>query len=244
MAEAPASQTESNKIGELSECAVCLQTCVHPAKLPCGHIFCYLCVKGFANQNKRCAMCRQEIPRDFVDQPQLLEPAIEASETFDGGYQWFYEGCNGWWQYDERTSKELENSYKNGEKSIELLIAGFLYIVDFESMLQLRRNDPSRRRQVKRDVSTISKKGIAGIRTSMPSTSAHLESYLLSASESHLENTTIRLPATPSNTPQSPTSGRESPNQDIQELQATIELMSNLELNHCNSQGSGNDHMT
>lgn len=27
------------------ECPVCLQTCIHPAKLPCGHIFCFLCVK-------------------------------------------------------------------------------------------------------------------------------------------------------------------------------------------------------
>lgn len=27
------------------ECPVCLQLCVHPSKLPCGHIFCFLCVK-------------------------------------------------------------------------------------------------------------------------------------------------------------------------------------------------------
>lgn len=27
------------------ECPVCLQTCIHPARLPCGHIFCFLCVK-------------------------------------------------------------------------------------------------------------------------------------------------------------------------------------------------------
>lgn len=65
----------------------------------------------------------------------------------------------GWWQYDERTSKELEFSYKNGEKTCELLIAGFLYIVDLENMLQLRRNDPSRRRRIKRDHANIPKKG-------------------------------------------------------------------------------------
>ncbi|KAH7976626.1 hypothetical protein HPB52_017026 [Rhipicephalus sanguineus] len=41
------------------ECAICLQKCIHPARLPCGHIFCFLCVKGIANQSKRCAMCRQ-----------------------------------------------------------------------------------------------------------------------------------------------------------------------------------------
>lgn len=30
---------------EMMECPVCLQICVHPSKLPCGHIFCFLCVK-------------------------------------------------------------------------------------------------------------------------------------------------------------------------------------------------------
>lgn len=79
------------------ECAVCLQTCIHPAQLPCGHIFCFLCIKGIANQSKRCAMCRQEIPRDFIEQPNLLQPAksLDVPESFDGGYQWFYEGRNG-----------------------------------------------------------------------------------------------------------------------------------------------------
>ena len=32
------------------ECAVCLQTCVHPVRLPCRHIFCFLCVKGVSTQ--------------------------------------------------------------------------------------------------------------------------------------------------------------------------------------------------
>ena len=46
----------------------------------------------------------------------------------------------------------------------ELLIAGFLYIADFGSMLQLRRNDPSRHRRIKRDLYNVPKKGIAGLR--------------------------------------------------------------------------------
>lgn len=42
-------------------------------------------------------MCRQEIPRDFIEQPHLLERSIEQPEDqgVDGGYQWFYEGRNG-----------------------------------------------------------------------------------------------------------------------------------------------------
>ncbi|CAG9821502.1 unnamed protein product, partial [Phaedon cochleariae] len=167
MAEAvghPVKSDYKDKVQEM-ECAVCLQRCIHPAQLPCGHIFCFLCVKGFANQNKKCAMCRQEIPKDFIEQPHLLEaPApLENTEGFDGGFQWFYEGRNGWWQYDERTSKDLEASYKKDEITCELLIAGFLYIIDLENMLQVRRNDPSRRRRIKRDYYTIPKKGIAGL---------------------------------------------------------------------------------
>merc|ERR1719481_1190073 len=75
-----------------------------------------------------------------------------------------YEGRNGWWLYDERTSQEVERCFKNGDQRCELLIAGFLYIIDFEHMLQYRRSDPSRRRRIKRDVATAPKKGVAGLR--------------------------------------------------------------------------------
>lgn len=33
------------KESKIMDCPVCLEKCVHPAKLPCGHIFCFLCVK-------------------------------------------------------------------------------------------------------------------------------------------------------------------------------------------------------
>lgn len=39
-----------------------------------------------------------------------------------------------------------------------------MYVVDFETMLQQRQNDPSRKRQVKRDLATTPKKGVAGLR--------------------------------------------------------------------------------
>ena len=70
----------------------------------------------------------------------------------------------GWWQYDERTSQELEAAFKSGQRTCELLIVGQLYIADFDAMLQLRRNDMSRRRRIKRDLASIPKKGIAGLR--------------------------------------------------------------------------------
>uniref|UniRef100_A0A224YXW7 E3 ubiquitin-protein ligase n=1 Tax=Rhipicephalus zambeziensis TaxID=60191 RepID=A0A224YXW7_9ACAR len=147
------------------ECAICLQKCIHPARLPCGHIFCFLCVKGIANQSKRCAMCRQEIPADFTEKPELIpDSESEPESPTEESYRWFYEGRNGWWQYDERTSAELEAAAAKQLPRCEVLIAGFLYIVDFEHMVQVRRNDFSRRRRVKRDLASVPKKGIAGIR--------------------------------------------------------------------------------
>lgn len=46
----------------------------------------------------------------------------------------------------------------------EVLIAGFLYIIDFTKNIQYRRYEPYRRRRVKRDLVNIPIKGIAGIR--------------------------------------------------------------------------------
>ncbi|XP_070557123.1 E3 ubiquitin-protein ligase rnf146-like isoform X1 [Ptychodera flava] len=152
---------------DIPECAVCLQTCVQPVQLPCGHIFCFLCVKGVANQSKRCALCRNEIPMEFLNCPTLVEPIgrVQPSSTdAKDKYSWFYEGRNGWWKYDERTTVELEEAYKQKNRCVELLIAGFLYVIDYENMIQIRRNDPTRRRRIKRDLSSVPTKGIAGIK--------------------------------------------------------------------------------
>jgi len=146
------------------ECAVCLQTCVYPVQLPCKHIFCFLCVKGVTLQSKRCAMCRREIPPDYLYHPDLLSQVQESENSYEDGGQWFYEGRGGWWQYDQRTSVEIEAAMAREEERCELLIAGSLYIIDFEHMLQYRRNDPSRRRRIKRDQASGPKKGVAGLR--------------------------------------------------------------------------------
>ncbi|KAM4695300.1 E3 ubiquitin-protein ligase RNF146 [Discoglossus pictus] len=147
------------------ECAICLQTCVHPVSLPCKHIFCYLCVKGASWLGRRCALCRQEIPEDFLDKPTLLSPEeLKSASRGNGEYAWYYEGRNGWWQYDERTSRELEDAFTKGKKNTEMLIAGFLYVADLENMVQYRRNEHGRRRKIKRDILDIPKKGVAGLR--------------------------------------------------------------------------------
>ncbi|XP_035905101.1 E3 ubiquitin-protein ligase rnf146 isoform X1 [Anopheles stephensi] len=164
------------------ECPVCLQTCVHPVRLPCGHIFCFLCVKGVAFKNLRCAMCRCDIPLTYLDHPQLVNGVEEivraATATVSDGneYRWYYEGGHGWWQYDERTSQELEEAYLRGDKSCKILVAGFVYIVSFEHKCQIRQNDYSRIRRIKRDLVSIPKKGVAGLRLETTSGDANASS--------------------------------------------------------------------
>ncbi|RWS29977.1 E3 ubiquitin-protein ligase RNF146-like isoform X1 [Leptotrombidium deliense] len=148
-----------------SHCCICLQKFVNPVKLFCGHTFCFLCVKGAANVNKRCAVCRNEIPENYFEKPVLVNVNCVEAPMFDNEYQWFYEGRDGWWLYDKRTGKQLETAFKNGTKRCELLIAGFLYVIDFEASLQYRRNEPHRKRRIKRDhPDNRCTKGVAGIR--------------------------------------------------------------------------------
>ncbi|XP_062039805.1 E3 ubiquitin-protein ligase RNF146-like [Lepus europaeus] len=172
-----ANESCSNTAPSLSvpECAICLQTCVHPVSLPCKHVFCYLCVKGASWLGKRCALCRQEIPEDFLDKPTLLSPEeLKAASRGNGEYAWYYEGRNGWWQYDENTSRELEDAFSKGKKNTEMLIAGFLYVADLENMVQYRRNEHGHHREIKRDIIDIPKKGVAGLRLDCDTSAVNL----------------------------------------------------------------------
>lgn len=212
------------------ECPVCLQTCIYPVQLPCRHIFCFLCVKGVASRSKRCALCRQQIPPDFFCRPNLVRrDDLEQPVTFDDGYSWFYEGVNGWWQYDDRTSRELETHHKAGHTSCELLIAGYVYIIDLHNMVQSRRNDRTKKRRVKRDLLNLTgRKGVAGLKISSesvmldsdrPGADGHENVTGQSSSRQSIPIQQVDRsgdhhslsPPTPHNTPQTPMTPSESP---------------------------------
>jgi hypothetical protein len=91
-------------------------------------------------------------------------------------------------------------------------------------MLQMRRNEPSRKRRIKRDFATIPKKGIAGLRTEEFTSDSLTE---LGNTEGIVDDSEV--PVTPTNKPQSPTSGRESPREE-HDLQVTMERISSLQL--------------
>jgi len=155
------------------ECSVCLDLPVHPVTLPCGHVFCFLCVKGLSRQSssqRSCSLCRREIPADFLDRSQVLAAAgadieAEREDQADPGqlWTWFYEGRNGWWRFEERNSEELEETFKAGQLAAEMMICGQLYVIDFVRQEQYQKNFPTRKRKIKRDVATSESKGVAGL---------------------------------------------------------------------------------
>ncbi len=54
------------------ECSICLERLLQPCKLQCGHIFCFLCIKGSILQKSECALCRSEIKSNYLVKPNLV----------------------------------------------------------------------------------------------------------------------------------------------------------------------------
>ena len=92
---------------------------------------------------------------DLNDTPPLLADEEE--------WQWFYEGRNGWWRFEERNNEELEENFSLGQKMFETMICGNLYMIDFQAMEQFQKGYPNRKRKIKRDSRTSSCKGVAGL---------------------------------------------------------------------------------
>lgn len=163
------------------ECPVCLQQYLLTVQFPCQHKFCFLCAKGFAMKSGQCALCREPIPADFIKDPTNYVNSNQI-ENCNGEqpleYGWFYSGKDGWWQYDIRTTQELEKAYTSkvtepgDSHSVDLLIAGSMYTIDFRTWKQYQCNGSSRLRDVRRDVitSVSNRKGVAGI--PLPSSSS------------------------------------------------------------------------
>ena len=149
-------------------CCICQDETVNPVELPCSHVFCYLCVKGVAARSGACALCRKPIPPSYLDNPSVVNSDALHSRLLNSSserYHWFYEGkSGGWWIYEDRTSEEIEKGFLKNAKLVKIQISGFMYIIDYERMVQIREDHPNRKRKIKRDlVSSAEVKGVAGI---------------------------------------------------------------------------------
>ncbi len=59
-------------ISKLDDCSICLERLLHPCKLQCGHVFCFLCIKGFLLQSSECALCRCKIRSNYSVKPEQV----------------------------------------------------------------------------------------------------------------------------------------------------------------------------
>jgi len=64
--------------------------------------------------------------------------------------RWFWMADSGWTEYDKKMCEKLEDSFKAKNKKFDVDDQRF---IDFENMLQRRKDDPSKRRAVKRGLS-------------------------------------------------------------------------------------------
>lgn len=91
-------------------------------------------------------------------------------------------------------------------------------MIDFDQMLQYRKTEPSRRRRIKRDLASIPKKGVAGLRLEQgeepENAASSLDLLSVAASRAALNSNCLspsQTPQAPSNTPQTPQTPRSPP---------------------------------
>ena len=130
-------------------------------------------------------MCRSLISPDFLQNPTnyiksqsesepdvsseqesvlLIQKSSNLSNFFTNRYCWFYEGRSGWWMYDKRSNDQIEEFYsQDSTGSHQLLIAGHMYTIDFQRMVQFRTVGLLKYRSIKRDKKASDKKGVAGL---------------------------------------------------------------------------------
>jgi len=164
-------------------CSICLDVPVHAVKLPCSHMFCYLCAKGLIlsrdplSMNVKqalCSLCRQPFTADYLESKKVLQEAVanlnstpplgpDPTLNDDDRWQWFYQGNKGWWRFERRNNEDLEKSYLQGDQSAQMLICGKMYTLDFVRMEQYQTNFPQRKRKIKRDLRSSQCKGVAGL---------------------------------------------------------------------------------
>ena len=165
-------------------CPVCLDDPpVHPVPLECGHVYCFLCVKGIVEKEffgASCSLCRTRIPLGYLNDETILQRSdseMMSKEEVDNqeDYQWMYQGKNGWWRFEERHNREIEDMYKSGRPTGEILIVGHVYVMDFVNLCQYRKSDNNdgfgyagpqgRKRIIKRANKNAQYIGIAGLVT-------------------------------------------------------------------------------
>ncbi len=162
-------------------CGICLSNQMElPIRLPCNHVFCFLCIKSWIDNTTNCPFCREEVDPDECHKLPLMKELM--SDYKPSNWVWQYSGrMVGYWDYSPQMNQHLESKYQefcsatNGSSSsgttnsdpglVEISIGATNYMVDFVKMVQYPVSSPGKSRGIRRVPTNVTqgRKGIAGL---------------------------------------------------------------------------------
>lgn len=147
-------------------CNKCLYATPDLVKTSCNHFLCLSCMEKAieTGEYKKCLICNIDLTKNihklFTD--YLVNPMNKLSYYHDihtGEMVWYYEGKGHNWLYSKEHCRELEDAYQLYEDSddgenetceIEIPIGSGteVYVINFSSLTQYPKNDPSKKRKI------------------------------------------------------------------------------------------------
>ncbi|UMM15404.1 hypothetical protein L5515_002819 [Caenorhabditis briggsae] len=107
----------------------------------------------------------EPVDEDVKPDVNALNAALNTAST---KMYWLYHGRNrGWWRFDPRVEKDIEEAYNHRMPITEVTICGQAYVIDIAKMTQYPKNNKGAARDVKRvdsnEFDTLDVKGLAGV---------------------------------------------------------------------------------
>ncbi len=63
------------------ECPICMERYEQPFELPCGHVFCFICIKGQSMHDLRCVLCRAPFRRQLLSRVYMRPGGTKATRS-------------------------------------------------------------------------------------------------------------------------------------------------------------------
>jgi E3 ubiquitin-protein ligase RNF146 len=156
-------------------CSICFDKFNLPIKIPCDHMFCFLCFKELCYNlhSKICPLCRKHIPTTIINDIKFnkFNNKFNKNQLYTSSVYWMYNTKNGnnkWWLFDSNSNKEIEKKYseflKDEKIMCKLSICGFEFQLDYKNLVQINSMTHDTR-SIKRltDLNTLQSDKIVGI---------------------------------------------------------------------------------
>lgn len=159
---------DDERDNEINICCICLLPLTKeslPVTLSCKHIGHYNCFMGI--RNHLCPLCRAPIPKELSKKAEIEADLAELTEDT----KWLYKAKSkdAWWYFESGIAKQLEEGYQiykndRNKKTVDIIIRGYEYTVDFSTMKQSSSIGNSRDiKRLKKNDSRIDILGVGGM---------------------------------------------------------------------------------